>query len=217
MDELSVYIMIVLKTSIGMAIVLIYVSFINRRYITQASSIDLMGNFLLGAVIGGAIYAENMSLAKHTIIIIMIIFILSLMNFIIRKVKGLNRLFFGYSIQLVKNKKLMIDDFKNNESQISFFEFLNMVARQKITSLRDISNAKLEADGSVTILTEGNFPNILMIEGRFIEENLEEYGGKNKLLNELSKLNIKNTEEIFLIESSVKGILVVTKNGNFIY
>jgi uncharacterized membrane protein YcaP (DUF421 family) len=217
MDEFYNYITIILKTSVGVAIVLVYISFINKRSISQSSSIDLLGNFLLGTVIGGAIYAESISLAKHIAIIFIIIYILSLLNLLVRKVSFLNKKIFGCNVQLIKNRKLLVDNFKKNVSQLGFLEFLNLIARKKINSLREISNAKLEADGSITILTEGSFPNFLMVEGNFIEENVEEFGGKDKLLNELRKLNVKDTEEIFLIESSMKGILVVTNKGEFIY
>jgi hypothetical protein len=72
------------------------------------------------------------------------------------------------------------------------------------------------------LATEKLVPMILEMASEFqadfeLERLVKEFGGKEKLLNDLSKLNIKNTEEIFLIESSVKGILVVTRDGDFIY
>lgn len=216
MNDLEVYLIILLKLTIGFSIIVLYINFINRNQLSQSSSIDLIGNFVLGAIIGGSIYLDDLAITKYIGIMLVAIVFLGCLNFVSRRVKFLRKPILGKPIPLIKNGHFLVENFRTNKSQFDIIDVTSLLRMQKIFSLHDIKFAQLENNGNLTVVKEheDNISTLVLKEGLILKEEVKKIGKNvSQLLVELGQLKIINIAEVFAAEWSSKGLFVVMNDG----
>ena len=78
----------------------------------------------------------------------------------------------------------------------------------------DIEDAFMESNGQLIVIqkNDGNYSNLLVSEGKIMEDNLEHIGKNDEWLKEeLAKYNVLDINDIFLVEYSNDDKLFIVK------
>ena len=78
----------------------------------------------------------------------------------------------------------------------------------------DIEDAFMESNGQLIVIQKNdeNYSNLLVSEGKIMEDNLEHIGKNDEWLKEeLVKYNVLDTNDIFLVEYSNDDKLFIVK------
>lgn len=69
LDSLVVYGNIAVKLAVGLTAFILLLRTTNRGQLTQMTPVDLIGNFVLGGIIGGVIYNPDIHIIKFIIVL----------------------------------------------------------------------------------------------------------------------------------------------------
>ena len=77
LDAHSIY-----QLFIGIVIISAHLTLTKKQSLTQFTSIDFIGNFVLGGIIGGIIYNHTVSTFSYVVLLLATVGMISLFNFI---------------------------------------------------------------------------------------------------------------------------------------
>lgn len=201
-------------TSVSSLIILFILTKLSgNKHISQLTMFDYIVSITLGSI--AAEMATNLETPEHSVIAMAIYVLFSvLISFLNDKSIKLRRFFFGHSIILMQNGKILKNNL--NKAHIDLNEFLMQARTNGYFDISAINYAILEPSGKISflpfpsnrpvtpndlkIVTESeeiNF-NVLM-DGVVLTQNLKDCGKDiNWLNNELKTQGIKNIKNVLL-------------------
>lgn len=208
--------MVLAKMVVGAVLILTYVNVVNKKQVSQMTSLDFLGNLILGYIIGDGVTSSEVKLIDYSIIILIGIGVIALLNFISRKIDWLRKPILGKSLPLVKNGRFMISNFADNKSQMDLLDLVTALRGQKIFTFSGIKYIQIENNGEVTALkeTEDDLSFIVFNNGTILKDGLARLGKDEEWLRvELAKERISSIEEIFAIEGTKRGLFIIKNDG----
>ena len=184
LDAHSIY-----RLFIGIVIISVHLTLTKKQSLTQFTSIDFIGNFILGGIIGGIIYNHSVSTFSYVVLLLATVGMISLFNFIASR--------FMPARQIVKGKVMTI---------INRGHFV-------IDSLDD-EFAQYESNGSLTVIKkgDGSLSYVLVSKGQIVQDQLEASGQSEEwLTRELEQQGIE-LEDIFFAELEVREKIYIVMN-----
>lgn len=182
------YLLLATKLIIGFFSMLVLLNLFGNRNLAPTSPTDQIYNYVLGGIIGGAIYNENVSIIQFLIIMIIWASLIKLLD--IGKTKS-NRIRF-----LIDGKPLILyedDNFNEGnlkKANMSVQDFYNKIRMNNISSINDLKFVELQRNGQLLILTRDS-PDLgllLISNGKINPLELK----KSKLTRECLELELKN-------------------------
>lgn len=212
------YVGVLVKFSIGFAIVILHMNFSGKTQLSQITPIDFIGNFILGGVIGGVIYNDTIPLYQYVFVLLIGIAFISALNFLSKQVSAFRTVALGKPIQIIKNGEFMIDNIKKNKNKVDIYNFTSQIHTQGIKSLQQIDYAQIEPSGQITIFcNKKDIPSVIIIEnGNLIKQNLKDIEKDEDWINEqIERKNLK-VKDIFVAEFWNGELSFVLDDGRFI-
>lgn len=158
------YLLVFIKFIIGFTIVIFYFNQAGKTQISQMTPIDLIGNFILGGIIGGVIYSDSISLPRYIAVLIIGTVLMHGLNYIAKKFDIFRALALGNTIVFIKNGSLLMDNIQDKRNKIDIINIMSMLHSRGIGSLQEIYYAQIEPNGQLTIKNkEENEPSVLLI------------------------------------------------------
>lgn len=195
------YLLLTSKLIIGFFSMLILLNLFGNRNLAPSSPTDQIYNYVLGGIIGGSIYNENVSILHFITIVFIWGSLIKILD--ISKTKS-NRIRF-----LIDGKPLVL--YENNEfneanlkkANMSVQDFYNKIRINKIRSINDLKYVEIQRNGHLLILTKDS-PDLgllLISNGKINPIELKRADiDKGRLFEELDKLNIVSISNIFSCE-----------------
>lgn len=207
---------IAIKIIIGMTGVLFFLRISGKTQMAQLTPLDSVNAFVLGALVGGGIYTQELSVWY----MIFALAVWTTANMLIRfslRISFLRRLIKGDTVMIVRDGKINLKAFKRNGLEME--QFRTMLREIGIFSMFAVKDARFETNGRLTVsLSHRISESYLFINnGDIIHSSLSNAGKDEKwLLSQLRKKGYKETSELFCVEwTPGKGLFVATKNtGN---
>ena len=189
----------IFRLFIGIVIISAHLTLTKKQSLTQFTSIDFIGNFILGGIIGGIIYNHSVSTFSYVVLLLAAVGMISLFNFIASR--------FMPARQIVKGKAVTII----NHGMINFTEQLRS---RGIFSVEDVEFAQYESNGSLTVIKkgDGSLSYVLVSKGQIVQDQLEASGQSEEwLTKELEHQGIK-LEDIFFAELEGREKIYIVMN-----
>jgi len=196
----SIYVNIIIKMAAAFLILLVYINLSGKGSLAPISALDQVGNVVLGAIIGGPLY--NPSISVYLLISAASIWagLLLLVRYLTFKRSIVKNIVDGRSIRLMKNGKVLSENFSS--AKISVRDFIMLLHQRGYTNLDQIENIWYEYNGQMTIVKKGEQAMAIVVieNGNIDTENLESLKLTELwLIDEITKQHYK-LEDIFLAE-----------------
>lgn len=195
-----IYYPIIIKLALGLLCLIVQINILGKGNLAPNSAMDQIQNYVLGGIIGGVIYSDNISVQQF----ILILLIWTLLILTLKYIKQNNHLakviIDGRPILLILNGKIFVKECMLYG--ISAHDLILKLRGAGVFHIKDIKRAVMEQNGQLTIIQYGekdvHYP--LVLDGQ-IDETILELISQNKLwlLNEIQQQGYQ-LNEIYLAE-----------------
>lgn len=200
---------IAFKLTVGLVAFVLVLRTTNKGQLTQMTPLDLIGNFVMGGLIGGIIYNPDIGVLKFiAVLLIWQVLIVTANRFRKHSETG-RKMIVGSEIPLVVNGKFLQEKFK--EVGLDVGDFATMLHMQGVHSMCDVRHVQLEPNGHLYVVMKDGSPySSVVIKNGSIDQGALDMLGQDEswLLSELKKAGYDKPEDIFFaewVENSKKG------------
>ena len=195
------YINIAIKLALGLLSIVMVINFTGKGNLAPSSASDQVQNYVLGGIIGGVIYNENIGLLQYFIILLIwFCLVLSL-----RWLKT-NSVFFKKAIDgepslLISRGKL--DTEACRKAGLTAHEIMFKLRSNNVYSIRNVKQAVLEQNGQLILVMSGaenpRYP--LITDGTIQAQALDSIDKTEEwLLERLKEQGVESISDVFLAE-----------------
>ena len=192
---------VAIKLTIGFIALVVFMNLNGRSQLAPTSTEDQIGNYVLGGIIGGVIYNPSITIVQFLIVLLIWGLLMTTIDFLKNSNKNVKKMIDGQIVYLIKDGKMITENFA--QATLSIPDFYTKLRTKGIFQISDIEDAFMESNGQLIVIQKNdeNYSNLLISEGKILEENLEHIGKDDKwLLEELAKYNVSDINDIFLVE-----------------
>lgn len=208
-----IYLEIALKLAIGLIAFIIVLRTTGRGQLNNMTPLDLIGNFVLGGIIGGVIYNKDISVLQFIIVLAIWEILIILVNFLRKHSNFLRAIIVGKTVPVIVNGKFQLSKFI--ELGIDISDFVTLLRMQGV-SLHEVSYAQIESNNQVSVIRKDDHKNLafLIKKGEIDKDALDLIKrDENWLKEQLKKQNFKGEiEDIYFAE----WLTITDDKGNII-
>jgi len=201
-----------IKLTIGFIALVVFMNLNGRSQLAPTSTEDQIGNYVLGGIIGGVIYNPSITIVQFLIVLLIWGLLMTTIDFLKNSNKNVKKMIDGEIVYLIKGGKMITENFA--QATLSIPDFYTKLRTKGIFKISDIEDAFMESNGQLIVIQKNdeNYSNLLVSEGKIIEDNLEHIGKNDEWLKEeLAKYNVLDINDIFLVEYSNDDKLFIVK------
>ena len=203
---------VAIKLTIGFIALVVFMNLNGRSQLAPTSTEDQIGNYVLGGIIGGVIYNPSITIVQFLIVLLIWGLLMTTIDFLKNSNKNVKKMIDGEIVYLIKGGKMITENFA--QATLSIPDFYTKLRTKGIFQISDIEDAFMESNGQLIVIQKNDdrFSNLLISEGKKIEDNLEHIGKNDEWLKEeLAKYNVLDINDIFLVEYSNDDKLFIVK------
>ena len=203
---------VAIKLTIGFIALVVFMNLNGRSQLAPTSTEDQIGNYVLGGIIGGVIYNPSITIVQFLIVLLIWGLLMTTIDFLKNSNKNVKKMIDGQIVYLIKGGKMITENFA--QATLSIPDFYTKLRTKGIFQISDIEDAFMESNGQLIVIQKNDdrFSNLLISEGKIIEDNLEHIGKNDEWLKEeLAKYNVFDINDIFLVEYSNDDKLFIVK------
>ena len=203
---------VAIKLTIGFIALVVFMNLNGRSQLAPTSTEDQIGNYVLGGIIGGVIYNPSITIVQFLIVMLIWGLLMTTIDFLKNSNKNVKKMIDGEIVYLIKGGKMITENFA--QATLSIPDFYTKLRTKGIFKISDIEDAFMESNGQLIVIQKNdeNYSNLLVSEGKIIEDNLEHIGKNDEWLKEeLAKYNVLDINDIFLVEYSNDDKLFIVK------
>ena len=191
---------VAIKLTIGFIALVVFMNLNGRSQLAPTSTEDQIGNYVLGGIIGGVIYNPSITIVQFLIVLLIWGLLMTTIDFLKNSNKNVKKMIDGQIVYLIKGGKMLTENFA--QATLSIPDFYTKLRTKGIFQISDIEDAFMESNGQLIVIQKNDdrFSNLLISEGKIIEDNLEHIGKNDEWLKEeLAKYNVLDINDIFLV------------------
>ena len=203
---------VAIKLTIGFIALVVFMNLNGRSQLAPTSTEDQIGNYVLGGIIGGVIYNPSITIVQFLIVLLIWGLLMTTIDFLKNSNKNVKKMIDGQIVYLIKGGKMLTENFA--QATLSIPDFYTKLRTKGIFKVSEIEDAFMESNGQLIIIQKNdeNYSNLLVSEGKIMEDNLVHIGKNDEWLKEeLAKYNVLDINDIFLVEYSNDDKLFIVK------
>ena len=203
---------VAIKLTIGFIALVVFMNLNGRSQLAPTSTEDQIGNYVLGGIMGGVIYNPSITIVQFLIVLLIWGLLMTTIDFLKNSNKNVKKMIDGEIVYLIKGGKMITENFA--QATLSIPDFYTKLRTKGIFQISDIEDAFMESNGQLIVIQKNdeNYSNLLVSEGKIMEDNLEHIGKNDEWLKEeLAKYNVLDINDIFLVEYSNDDKLFIVK------
>lgn len=207
--------MVLVKFLIGFLIVILHLNFSGKTQMNQMSPVDFIGNFVLGGIIGGVIYNQDIPLLQYIIVLLIGVLLISLLNWVCKHVWFFRSFAIGEPIAIIKDGKFIMENILQKKNKIDILNIVSILHAQGITSFQEVSFAQIEPSGSLTAITErGKYPSLILFKnGEYRVPDLQKIHKDTDWLKQQLNEQGLSEDDVYLIEYWDSKLNFIQRNG----
>ncbi|ERL26799.1 DUF421 domain-containing protein [Leptotrichia sp. oral taxon 225] len=201
-----------IKLTIGFIALVVFMNLNGRSQLAPTSTEDQIGNYVLGGIIGGVIYNPSITIVQFLIVLLIWGLLMTTIDFLKNSNKNVKKMIDGQIVYLIKGGKMLTENFA--QATLSIPDFYTKLRTKGIFKVSEIEDAFMESNGQLIVIQKNdeNYSNLLVSEGKIMEDNLVHIGKNDEWLKEeLAKYNVLDINDIFLVEYSNDDKLFIVK------
>ncbi|MFC2522773.1 MAG: DUF421 domain-containing protein [Lautropia mirabilis] len=205
------YAIVAVKLILGLLALVMVINLTGKGNLAPASASDQVQNYVLGGIVGGVIYNDDISIPVFIVILTIWFAAVLSLRWLKKHNNLVKQLVDGKPVTLISRGK--IDVKVARKAGLSANDLSFKLRMQGIYSVKDIKQAILEQDGQLIITSFGEenpkYP--LITDGSVQKSTLEMIDKDEEWLKaELKKLGIEDASDVFLAEYD-SGKISITK------
>ena len=210
---MHVFILIGLKLFIGFIVMILIINITGKGNLAPSSASDQVQNYVLGGIIGGAMYNENVKIPQFLGILCIWCTMVLLLRWIKKHNVKAKQILDGKALIIIEYGKVNINNCRRvglSAHDVSF-----KLRTNKVYSTNKVKRAVIEQDGALIIVNEGEEnPKFPVITDGHVQTDILKVIGKDEawLTEELNKRGIKSHREVFLGEYEDRKLHLTTYN-----
>ena len=201
-----------IKLTIGFIALVVFMNLNGRSQLAPTSTEDQIGNYVLGGIIGGIIYNPSITIVQSLIVLLIWGLLMTTIDFLKNSNKNVKKMIDGQIVYLIKGGKMLTENFA--QATLSIPDFYTKLRTKGIFKVSEIEDAFMESNGQLIVIQKNdeNYSNLLVSEGKIMEDNLEHIGKNDEWLKEeLAKYNVLDINDIFRVEYSNDDKLFIVR------
>ena len=209
------YLWVLAKFLVGFIIVILHLNVTGKTQLNQMTPVDFIGNFVLGGIIGGVIYNQDIPIYQYIIVLLIGVCLISLLNWVCKHVSFIRMFAIGEPIPIMKDGHFLMDNILRKKNKIDILNVASLLHAQGITSFQEVSYAQIEPSGSLTVLTDkGKYPSLILFkEGEVRTTELHRINKDEKWLEQKIQQQHLTEDDLFLAEFWNNSLNFVLRNG----
>ena len=179
----------------------------------QATTLDLIVNILLSAILSDFILDNRITMVDFAIIVVIYGLILYGLNKLTLNTNIGRRIFIGNPRVIIQNGEFNVDMMQR--LNISAHDLAVAMRRQQIKSLKDVEMAQIEPNGDLTIVKKGakKYSVVIIDNGNIDKDALSKINRSEKWLRrELRKKRISDIDDIFVAQWNNNRLQIVRRS-----
>jgi len=208
---LMFYAIVAVKLILGLLALVLVINLTGKGNLAPASASDQVQNYVLGGIVGGVIYNDDISIPVFIVILTIWFAAVLSLRWLKKHNNLVKQLVDGKPVTLISRGK--IDVKVARKAGLSANDLSFKLRMQGIYSVKDIKQAILEQDGQLIITSFGEEnPKYPLITDGSVQKSTLEMIDKDEdwLMAELKKLGIEDASDVFLAEYD-SGKISITK------
>ena len=212
------YAWVLAKFVAGFAIIATHMYMSGRTQLSQMTAIDLIGNFILGGIIGGVIYSDTIPFKQYLLVLLLGVLLIYILNTATKHIQVLRGFAIGSPIPIIKNGKFIIENLVDNKHKIDILRLASQLHAQGACAFQQVYYAQIEPGGELTVICdERDMPSVIvMFNGEARLDQLTSIGHDPQWLDSKIKALGLETEDVFLAEFWRGELCVTARDGSVI-
>ena len=195
------YINIAIKLALGLLSIVMVINFTGKGNLAPSSASDQVQNYVLGGIIGGVIYNENIGLLQYFIILLIWVCLVLSLRWLKTNSAFFKKAIDGEPSLLISRGKL--DTEACRKAGLTAHEIMFKLRSNNIYSIRNVKQAVLEQNGQLIIVMSGEenprYP--LITDGTIQAQALDSIDKTEEwLLERLKEQKVESVSDVFLAE-----------------
>ena len=195
------YTNIAIKLALGLISLIIVINITGKGNLAPSSAIDAVQNYVLGGIIGGVIYNNNISILQYLVILMIWICLVLSMRWLKTNSSFFKVAIDGKPVVLISRGKL--DTEACRTAGLTAHEVMFKLRSNGIYSIKTVKQAVLEQNGQLIIVKAGEenprFP--LITDGTIQLHALDSIDKTEEwLMEKLKEQDVENISDVFLAE-----------------
>ncbi|QCE33184.1 DUF421 domain-containing protein [Acetobacteraceae bacterium] len=215
--NLSFYLSMLWEILTGFAVVIAYLRFTGRTQFAQMNAIDLIGNFIIGGVIGCALFSPSITFMTYLVALVLSVLVLGILNYLYLHIDFFHRVTVGNPIPVIRDGKFLMKPLLSRASKVDVLNVTSQLNLQGIFCFNEVAYAQLEPNGALTVTkNKAEIPAVTVIyQGSIRKESLENLEKtEEELLADMKKYGIAHEKDIFLAEYAHNGFRYICLDGH---
>jgi len=195
------YINIAIKLAMGLLSIVMVINYTGKGNLAPSSASDQVQNYVLGGIIGGVIYNENIGLLQYFIILLIWVCLVLSLRWLKTNSAFFKKAIDGEPSLLISRGKL--DTEACRKAGLTAHEIMFKLRSNNIYSIRNVKQAVLEQNGQliVVMLGEENPRYPLVTDGTIQAQALDSIDKTEEwLLERLKEQGVESVSDVFLAE-----------------
>ncbi|MEH2920648.1 DUF421 domain-containing protein [Samsonia erythrinae] len=209
---------VLLKFIIGFTIVITHLNLSGKTQLSQMTPVDFIGNFILGGIIGGVIYSDNIPLYQYILVLLIGVSLISLLNSISKRIYFFRSVSIGDPIPIIKKGQFLMENILQKKNKIDIINVASQLHVQGISAFQQVNYAQIEPNGQLSVICEGTeMPSVIVIKDGKPRKNdlcrIEK--DEDWLLNEIAQRSIE-LDNIYLAEFWKGDLMFILYDGTVV-
>ena len=195
------YINIAIKLAMGLLSIVMVINYTGKGNLAPSSASDQVQNYVLGGIIGGVIYNENIGLLQYFIILLIWVCLVLSLRWLKTNSAFFKKAIDGEPSLLISRGKL--DTEACRKAGLTAQEIMFKLRSNNIYSIRNVKQAVLEQNGQLIVVMSGEenprYP--LVTDGTIQVQALDSIDKTEEwLLERLKEQGVESISDVFLAE-----------------
>lgn len=208
------FLIIVLKLLVVFICIVLFLKITGKTSLSQMSSIDFIGNMILGGIAGGIIYNPKLTIYDFIVVLLMWTAIMYSSNYLKKRSQNAKAFIVGNPIILMDQGKLKLDAFTSINLDLASFAVL--LRMKNVFTIHDVEKAILEPNGQLSIVKKGDKDiSVIVLENEQpVDDVLKQIGKDEKwLTSNLAKQGYKSFQGLYCVEYYDHRLFVIPNDA----
>ena len=185
------YTLLGLKLAMGIVGLVLQINLMGKGNLAPTSAMDQVQNYVLGGIIGGVIYSDNIGVFQFSLVLVLWTLLIFTLRFIKNHNQFVKSLIDGKPVWVILNGKVQTAECMRNS--IAAHDLMFKLRAAGIYEIKTVKRAVFEQNGQLSIIQYGdeNLRYPLIIDGQLDEDILDVVGRDEEWVKaKLAKQNL---------------------------
>lgn len=184
-----------LKFTVGFIFMVIQINLFGKSNLAPTSAIDQLQNYVLGGIVGGMIYNQDISLLQFTMVLLIWTLIVFIAKFLTNHNNLFKKIVQGSPVEVITNGKINVNSALKMGLSASDLAF--KLRQSGVNDICNVKRAIFEQNAQLTVIMkdERNIKYPIVLDGKVNTDELDIIGKDSEWVEEkLAEHNLKISE-----------------------